>query len=54
MIIDSALIRISPQRMRSQNFTYAMEITKKPTVAATKMMSRTSVFSNRMQLQLDR
>src|SRR5579862_454254 len=33
---------ISPQRMRSQNLTYAMESRKKTTVTATKMASRIS------------
>lgn len=35
--------------MRSQNFTYAMEIKKKATVTATKIMSRISVFSRQSE-----
>jgi hypothetical protein len=48
-MIDSEFMSISPYRMRSQNFTYAMEIKKKATVIATKIMSRMSVFSNQSE-----
>ena len=36
--------------MRSQNFTYAMEIRKKAIVAATKITSRMSIFSSQSEL----
>src|SRR5580698_10180954 len=40
---DSALTELSPQRMRSQNRTYAMAIKKNATVKAMKIMSFISV-----------
>jgi hypothetical protein len=42
MMMDSAFIDVHPQRIRSQNFTYATAIKKKAMVTPPKMMSRMS------------